>query len=85
MPQTKTPSKARRQAAPQPKPAPRMSRPRTPGLGDEYVAQPGRLAGADPFDRLFVTAVHSDGSVDLKAEDGRRWKRVDSDALTHLS
>lgn len=32
-------------------------------IGQHVAPKPGKLAGADPFDRLFVKALHDDGTV----------------------
>lgn len=40
-----------------------MSQPPLLAAGQQVAAKPGKLAGVDPFDRLFVKALHDDGTV----------------------
>lgn len=56
-------------------------------IGSAVVAHPGsNLAGADPFTRLLVTAIHANGNVDVATEGGgSTWKNVSPASLTSVS
>lgn len=50
-------------------------------VGQHVVASAGTLEGAGPMDRLIITKVHRDGTVDLEAVTGIGWVGVDPDPL----
>lgn len=54
-----------------------MPQPRL-ALRQHVAAKPGKLAGADPFDRLFVKDFYDDGTVLVASVEDPTivWKRV---------
>lgn len=52
--------------------------------GMAVVAYAGTLPGVGPMDKLLITAVHKDGTVDV-AVVRHEWLRVDPEPLLELS
>ena len=52
------------------------NRQNAPPAGTKVAANGGPLADVDPFSPLIVTAVHTDGTVDVTESSGREWHHV---------
>lgn len=58
-----------------------------PKVGQKYADPHGTVKGAGPFTALIVTAVHSDGTIDLASaslEDDRTWSHIKPHKLARI-